>query len=78
VKKASKLYLSVSHNAGGDVLVEGITHTSRRIVKTGHKGKSRNFKFVAECMGEDMLYGFTGSSAYLLSFNELMDFPRVV
>jgi hypothetical protein len=78
VNAASKLYLSVSHNVGDEILVEGITHTSRRIEKKGRKVKSRNFKFVAECRGENMLYGFTGSSAYLLSFNELTDFPRVI
>jgi hypothetical protein len=62
----SLLFLSVS-NRGGNIFVKG--KIPRKKTKLARVGEAGNFEFVAGCANENILYGFTMSNAFLISFN---------
>jgi hypothetical protein len=67
--RPSLLFLSVSNHGDENIFVNG--KIEQRITKVGKKIESipGKFKFVAGCLNENILYGFSNSNAFLISFN---------
>jgi len=68
IEKPANLFLSVS-NFGGNIFVKG--KIPRKTKKAGEEPgpEPGNFEFVADCANENILYGFSKSKAFLISFN---------